>query len=185
MAEEPDARRLLESRGYRDVRHYFTMRIDFDAPPPAPEWPEGVAGRVMRRDEAREFYETLNEAFEDEWGWAPLPFDEWLELRVEGPGADPSLCFVAHDGEGIAAAARCERLLGAGWVGAIGVRKRARGRGVGLALLRYAFGEFHARGERTVRLGVDALNPTGALRLYERAGMHVQSEQIVYETETA
>ena len=33
--------------------------------------------------------------------------------------------------------------------------------------------EFFRRGERTVALGVDAQNPTGATRLYERVGMRV------------
>jgi hypothetical protein len=32
-------------------------------------------------------------------------------------------------------------------------------------------------------LGVDAQNPTGATRLYERAGLRVIKEDIVYEKE--
>ena len=48
-------------------------------------------------------------------------------------------------------------------------------------MLRQAFCEFFARGERQVGLGVDAQNEFGATRLYERAGMHVDSEDIVYE----
>lgn len=46
-----------------------------------------------------------------------------------------------------------------------------------LALLRAAdvasFRRFHETGEATVALGVDVGNPTGATRLYERAGMRV------------
>jgi hypothetical protein len=30
-------------------------------------------------------------------------------------------------------------------------------------------------------LGVDAANPTGATRLYESVGMHVEQEEIVWE----
>jgi ribosomal protein S18 acetylase RimI-like enzyme len=52
-----------------------------------------------------------------------------------------------------------------------GVRRPWRRRGLGLALLRRAFGEFQRRGERLVQLGVDAASPTGATRLYERVGM--------------
>ena len=33
----------------------------------------------------------------------------------------------------------------------------------------------------TVRLAVDAANPTGATRLYQRAGMHVAAEYVIYE----
>ena len=43
-------------------------------------------------------------------------------------------------------------------------------RGLGLALLRESFRRFRETGETTVALGVDVENPTGATRLYERAG---------------
>jgi len=52
---------------------------------------------------------------------------------------------------------------------------------LGLALLHHAFTEFWRRGERAVALGVDAENPTGATRLYERAGMHMLFDAVVYE----
>jgi ribosomal protein S18 acetylase RimI-like enzyme len=41
----------------------------------------------------------------------------------------------------------------------------------------------HARGLRKVRLGVDAENPTGATRLYERAGMRVLRRSNTWERE--
>jgi mycothiol synthase len=68
-----------------------------------------------------------------------------------------------------------------GWIASLSVRKPWRKRGLGLALLHHAFGEFWRLGERTIGLGVDAENPTGATRLYERAGMHVVSDYAVYE----
>ena len=95
-----------------------------------------------------------------------------------------SLWFIARDGDEIAGVARCEANRdGGGWIGAIGVRKAWRRRGVGLALLRHAFREFHLRGDPHVGLGVDAENPTGATRLYERAGMRVMNELVLYEKE--
>jgi ribosomal protein S18 acetylase RimI-like enzyme len=53
------------------------------------------------------------------------------------------------------------------------VRRSGRGRGIGLALLLTAFGEFRRRGIPRASLSVDAESETGATRLYERAGMHV------------
>jgi len=50
-------------------------------------------------------------------------------------------------------------------------------------LLLQSFGEFYRRGTRRVGLGVDAASPTGATRLYERAGMRVSREFAVYEIE--
>jgi ribosomal protein S18 acetylase RimI-like enzyme len=63
------------------------------------------------------------------------------------------------------------------------VRRPWRKRGLGLALLRVAFREFHGRGYHKVGLGVDAENMTGALRLYEKAGMHVIRQFDLYEKE--
>jgi ribosomal protein S18 acetylase RimI-like enzyme len=68
-----------------------------------------------------------------------------------------------------------------GWVEVLGVGRPWRGRGLGLALLRHAFVEFAARGATRVGLGVDAENTTGAVRLYERAGMQPVRRQDVYE----
>jgi ribosomal protein S18 acetylase RimI-like enzyme len=70
-----------------------------------------------------------------------------------------------------------------GWIGALGVRDRWRKRGIGLALLQHAFAEFHRRGLTKVGLGVDASNPTGATRLYERAGMRVVAEDVTFVKE--
>jgi ribosomal protein S18 acetylase RimI-like enzyme len=61
-----------------------------------------------------------------------------------------------------------------GHVNTLGVRRPWRQRGIGLALLRHSFGELYRRGRRGAGLGVDAENLTGALRLYENAGMYVQ-----------
>ncbi len=54
---------------------------------------------------------------------------------------------------------------------------------MGLAFLQHSFGEFYRRGKRKVSLGVDAENLTGALRLYEKAGMHVHRQFDTYEKE--
>ncbi len=184
FAENAAAFRLFERLGFREVRHYLQMRIDLDHEPDAPEWPDGVEGDRFQPEDARPFHAAVGEAFEDEWGFTALPFEEWKRSRLEAPDTDTSLWFVARDGGQIAGYARCEAGRdGGGWVGMIGVRKAWRRRGVGLALLREAFREFHRRGVPHVGLGVDADNPTAATRLYERAGMRVVKEDVVYEKE--
>ena len=62
----------------------------------------------------------------------------------------------------------------AGIVEELGVRRPWRGHGLGLALLDLAFEEFERRGLTRAILTVDSENPTGATRLYERAGMSVE-----------
>ena len=90
--------------------------------------------------------------------------------------------FVVRDGDEIAATVRNDPdREGGGYVGALGVRRAWRGRGLGRALLLQTFAEFHRRGVHRVTLGVDAESPTGATRLYESVGMTVESETLVFE----
>jgi mycothiol synthase len=175
--------RLLEARGYRPVRRYYTMRIDLgDEPPPEPEWPEGFRAEPFRIQDAEAFHDAQTEAFEDEWGFARMSFEEWRRARLEAEDFDPSVWTVVRDGDEIAALIRCDVFrYGGGWVAMLGVRKPWRRRGLGLALLLHTFRLFHARGERRIGLGVDTANPSGATRLYERAGMHVEADEISYE----
>lgn len=68
-----------------------------------------------------------------------------------------------------------------GYVSALGVRRPWRHRGLGLALLRNALRAFRARGMTRAGLDVDGENLTGAVRLYERAGMHIVKQRDTYE----
>jgi ribosomal protein S18 acetylase RimI-like enzyme len=167
------ARRLLESLGYGSVRVFREMRIALDAPPPAPAWPDGL--RVVPFDpdrDAREFHVAQEEAFADHWETTPRGFEEWAKSHLESERFDPSLWCVVRAGNEIAAGTICTGdTYGGGFVHALFTRRPWRKRGVGAALLGDAFGRFWERGERSVGLGVDAANDTGAFRLYERAGM--------------
>ena len=124
----------------------------------------------------------MDEAFQDHWEHHPRPFEEWWEEKLAEPDYDPTLWFLIRDGGEVAAAIRNDpERNGGGYVGAIGVRRAWRGRGLGKALLLHTFREFQRRGQTRVTLGVDAENPTGATKLYERVGMHVELEAVVYE----
>ena len=184
LAGDRRARSLLECRGYRDARHFYRMRIDFEGPPPAPVWPAGIEPEPLSLDAAYAVYEAVEEAFAEEWGHVRESFEEWRRRRVEREDFGPGLWWVARDGSEVAGAIVCDRKRwDTGWIAQLGVRKAWRRRGLGLALLQQAFGEFYRRGETRVGLGVDTANPTGATRLYERAGMHVVWEAVVYEKE--
>ena len=91
--------------------------------------------------------------------------------------------MIAWDGNEIAGFSLNRFGKGIGWVGTLAVRRPWRKKGLGLALLRHSFGEFYKRGMTTIGLGVDASNPTGATRLYQRAGMYVAGEFVMYEKE--
>jgi ribosomal protein S18 acetylase RimI-like enzyme len=182
FSENSAMRSLLEQLGFREARHFYGMRIDFNRPPQLPSWPAGVEVSTVRPEDARAFYQALGEAFEDEWGFHQPPFEEWKRTRLEAPETDTSLWFIVREGDEIVAVASCDpKREGGGWIGALGVKKPWRKRGIGLALLEHVLAEFHRRGEPHVGLRVDTENPTGATRLYERAGMRVINENIVYE----
>lgn len=176
-------RRALGQAGFTHVRSDWIMQIDMDQLPPAPVWPEGVALRPYTPEMLYAVYEADNEAFRDHWGHLPVKFEAWQSWTVKREGFDPSLWFLAFEGDEIAAFALCEYEQGEGWVGELGVRRPWRRKGLGLALLYQAFGEFYRRGTHKVLLNVDSQNLTGATRLYRRAGMHPVEQSDMYELE--
>lgn len=182
LALDRAAADLFESRGYREVRRFYDMAIELTEPVLDPSLPDGLAVEALAEEDARAFYEALDEAFEDHWEHHPRPFEQWWEQKKAAPDFDPTLWFLIRDGGEVAATVRNDpERNGGGYVGAIGVRRPWRGRGLGKALLLHSFAEFQRRGQTRVTLGVDAENPTGATKLYERVGMHVEMEAIVFE----
>lgn len=175
---------LLTKEGYVDVRRSWEMRIDLAAAPPAPTWPAGLVARpfVPGQDD-RAVYETISEAFDDMWGHLPRPYEDWRAHTVEHPDFDPALWAIVEGLGQPAAAICCYRFGERGHIRNLGVRRPWRRRGLGLALLRHAFNTFWARGITTIDLGVDAESLTGAMRLYERAGMRVAREFLRWEKE--
>jgi ribosomal protein S18 acetylase RimI-like enzyme len=177
-------RRLHEAEGYKAVRHSWRMEITLDEPPPNPLWPEGIELRPFDL-EGHDYllYRAHQEAFLDHWGFVPRPYEFWQHHMTKNENFDASLWFVAWDGDEIAGYALCRYRLGNSWVGTLGVRRPWRKHGLGLALLGHAFGEFYRRGTPCIMLGVDSANPNGATRLYQKAGMHVAAEYVLYEKE--
>jgi mycothiol synthase len=168
---------LLEARGYRVVRHSFRMQADLAAEPPTSEWPEGIAVRTFRAgDDDRRLYEVQEETFSDQFEHEPLSYEEWRHWTF-GQTFDPELVFLAEEGDELAGIVIARPERGGdetlGWISVLGVRRPWRRRGLGRALLLHTFRELRARGKPRVGLGVDGSNPTGAVALYEQAGMYV------------
>jgi len=174
---------LFGAHGYRAVRRFYEMAIELDAEPDAPALPEPLRLEPFREADAEAFHAATADAFQDHWEWTAAPFEEWWDTRRgQHADADGSLWFVIRDGTEIAAVIRNEaNRNGGGYVGVLGVRKPWRGRGLGKALLYRTFAEFWRRGLPRVTLGVDAESPTGATKLYESVGMHVENATVVYE----
>jgi mycothiol synthase len=184
-------KKLFDDFGYRHTRSFYHMLIEMNAPLPEPEFPEGIILRTYNSaTDAEAVYRAEMEAFRDHFGHVEEPFEDGLKhwkYRREHEGYDPTLFFLALDGDEIAGINFCRTHAQydseMGWVGSLGVRRPWRRRGLGLALLRHSFNEFYRRGKRKVGLGVDSQNLTGALRIYENAGMHVVQAEDYYEKE--
>lgn len=173
------AGRLFEALGYACVRTFWLMRIDLGdalSRPAVPGVPEGIGIRTFEPGDEVSTHAALAEGFAGHWGYRFPSFEEWRHEELgEGSSFDPGLWFLATEGEEVVGAALCRssspRSEDTAVVGDLAVREPWRRRGIALALLRTAFAELHRRGIPRAELMVDAENPTGATRLYERAGM--------------
>ncbi len=168
---------LFRDLGYEPVRTWWRMAIELGGGGPEASLPSGIdlAPFEPERD-SRPAYDALEEAFRDHWGMGMGGFEDWVNRVVDRSASH--IVLVAREGAEIAGVLVGRAGLAAdaeaGSVEELGVRRTWRGRGVGLALLHVAFDEFRRRGLARARLTVDSESPTGATRLYERAGMAVE-----------
>lgn len=179
VSTNDSAKRFFVREGFALTRLFWRMAIDLDEEFAEPEWPADVTLRTMvpGHDE-RAVWDAAEEAFQDHYDHNVVPFEEWLKWRTSDPARfDPTLWFLAEvDGRIVGTAIcepRTEEDADMGWISTVGVRRPWRRRGVASALLRHAFRALKARGRLRAGLGVDAASPTGATRIYERAGMRV------------
>ena len=184
LDRDEEAKALMRSRGYVEIRSTFTMCRALDPDEDPGSEPAGVTIRPFRDGEDDRLLHDLEErSFQDHWGHQPTNFESWNEaLRAED--WDPSLVWIA-EAEGTPAGFLVAFLFETcGFVGILGVLREFRGRGIGTALLQRSFGEFARRGRSEVRLAVDAENTTGAVALYERDGMRVCRRYDAYDLGT-
>jgi mycothiol synthase len=165
---------MLHARGLRPVRHFWHMQLDLAAGFEPGPTPAGIQIRgIDPRAHLGAVHAVLGEAFADHWGHHREPLDRWAQEQASSPSYDPTLWLLATE-EGEPVGALTASVAGdRGWVDELGVLAPWRGRGIAGALLGRSFATFARRGRRRVLLSVDAENPTGATRLYERVGMRV------------
>lgn len=194
LTQNEGAKHLFTNLGMTNVRHFWRMAIDLTDDLPAPVWPQNirvVTGDVYGDALVPDAYRTVNEAFADHWGHVDRDVEEgvarWVHRSESDPNFDPSLWFIALDGDEIAGASLCRHHVDddpkMGWVDTLGVRRPWRRQGLAMALLRHSFHVLRERGQSKVGLGVDATSLTNATKLYTKAGMHVARQYDAYELE--
>jgi mycothiol synthase len=170
--------------GFAEHRHSYRMEIALDEAPREPRWPDGVNVRTFRPGEERLAYDLVKEVWLDMSDPLEETFEEWQHWATARESFEPSLWFFSEAGQEIAGFSFCKHDdtdPSAGYVDTLGVRRPWRRRGLGEALLLHSFAEFRKRGFTRATLSVDASSPTGATRLYERAGMHVYRDTVFLE----
>lgn len=162
---------LLERRGFTRtneiLRMWRPLGVEHDA-----AWPAGAVARTYRDGDDAPVHALLDDAYA---GWDGTyerePHDRWIAEMTGDRQFDPELWFVVErNGDIVACCLNWAPNAGDGWVKDLAVREGERGHGVGSALLQHTFAGYARRGARRVGLKVDAANPSGALRLYNRAG---------------
>ncbi|HRE46141.1 MAG TPA: GNAT family N-acetyltransferase [Aggregatilineales bacterium] len=180
--------KLLQDNGYTLVRRYLQMRIELNQVIPAPVVPEGITIRAFRPGEDdRPLFDAHSEAFQDHWGYQPMPYEQFEHHFYKGEKVDPAIYFLAVEGNQIAGYSLCLNEipddLDMGWIDLVGVRRPWRKKGVASALLRASFLALQARGKKRAGLGVDASSLTDATRVYTNVGMASHHEWHRYEKE--
>jgi len=175
---------LHQHEGYQPIRYHWRMQIVLNDAPANPTLPDGIEFRPFIKGEHDvAVWKAQNESFRDHPGSHEWTLEEWRRIRLDDPEFDPSLWVIAWDGEQVAGFSQNRYRTGIGWIRMLGVRRPWRKHGLGEALLLHSFGEYYRRGMQTIGLGVNAHNPTGATRLYQKVGMYPASEHVTYEKE--
>jgi len=170
---------LAAALGFTPDRHEYELTIDVDPSTPAPTWPEGVTVVAVRGAQDAELVTSLLEvSFADHPGNAPFSL-ETITQMLDDPVLNHDASLVVHDGQGPIGLVLCRDRPTTGYVWVIGVVPRARRRGLGMALLQHAFHQYAVSGRTTVELDVDGGNDSGALAVYERAGMTVRTDSVL------
>jgi len=174
-------RALAERMGLEPVRNFLEIARPIAEPladAPAPAGLELVAWSPDLDERARLAHV---EAFEDHWGSEPRTVEEWTQWYTGHRGFRPDLSMLAVEpasGE-VASLVLCAAypqdwvtVPVEAWVNTVGTRRAWRGKGVATWLMTDVLRKIAAADDGFQRaiLGVDAENPTGALRVYRRLG---------------
>jgi mycothiol synthase len=184
---EEDWITVLTEEGYSVFRYGFHMkRSNLENVPDLP-LPEGVEVRPAKPEHYKAIIGAWNEACKDMRGQIPMS-DENFKALQESPIFNPSLWQIAwHNNEVVGTVLnfineRENSLYNRkrGYVEAVSVQRSWRGKGIAKALIARSLKLYKEQKMNEAALGVDAENPSGALRLYQEMGFHIERRTAVY-----
>ena len=182
----------LERAGYKAVRPSYEMRISMSQRPTVPQLPAGIAIKQYRHEKDLPLLvEIVRDSFSDHYGYVEEPIKKDLDSIRHwfntDKNFDPELVVLAvHEPSETAAGCligltEAHRYPGIGFIDAVGVGRAFRRRGLAQAMLYHSFAQFWDRGTPTVCLEVDGESLTNAVELYEKVGMYIHRNYMLYE----
>jgi len=171
--------RVLEQQGMVVVRYFFTMQRPLAGPLPDPQFPPGYTLRPNAGGaELDRWVAAFNQSFIDHWNHHDITVEDHRHWLTDPDyDAQRDLVAIAPDGTlaafcfcGVNSAYNTRNHTRQGSIHMLGTRRGYRQMGLGRAMLLAGLQRLQHEGLDTAKLGVDAENPTGALRLYESVG---------------
>jgi GNAT superfamily N-acetyltransferase len=164
---------LFEQSGLSFSRDYYKMIKD-PIQQGFPQLPQDVTVEAVDlEDESKTLHMLETESFSGHFGYIALGHDNWLAEKVAEPQLDRKGIFIAKvKGEpaGLLISSDARSDVSGGWVDKLGVLEKFRGLGLGKLLLQWGIAHAADKGYKTVGLGADTGNESGALQLYENQG---------------
>jgi mycothiol synthase len=188
--DAPACKHIFESIQFKLVRIFSTMRRPLDTVPSNIGENTDVTLRALRAgiDEIKLIRKLNNEAFSEHFDFRPATLEEWKHWFKE-PDFDREGFFfallkeepVGHVGTWVDRKFVKFKGIKRGVIATIGVLKPYRRKGIGTSLMLRGMDYLKSRGMTEVELGVDDLNETEAIKLYEKVGFKVVRKHLAHE----
>lgn len=179
--QQVDLQAIATRAGYEPVRHFLEIARPTSEPVPDLDATAGLELVPWSPELDEQARLAHVESFADHWGSEPRTPEEWAQWYTGHRAFRPDLSLLALDpasGEVV-----CLVLCAAypqdwatvpveAWINTVGTRRSWRGKGVASWVMAESLRRIERADDGFERaiLGVDAENPTGALRIYRRLG---------------
>jgi mycothiol synthase len=180
--DRKEVRSLIEEMGFKDIRHFFELRLDLSKTRLTDAGKISTRFRPLKHDEEEKLAPLQNRAFAGAWGYNRNTREDILHrLR---PSSRFTQDIIAAFDRGRPTAYCWTRLdrkeKGYGRIYMLGVDPDHRGRGMGREVLMAGLSYLKAKGIRVVDLTVDRENKV-ARALYRSAGFRRHRSSLWYE----
>jgi mycothiol synthase len=190
--DQEDLIRLWEGLGFKLVRRFSLMTRNLVGLQSNIGENMEVVLKSLRKDtdeDLKMLNRLENECFKEHFNWRHERLEETFYHVREDPIFSIQEWFfailkgkqVGYIGIGIDESYNEEKNAKSGWVLSIGVLKPYRQSGIGTKLMLHGMKLLKAKGMTVAMLGVDDLNVTKAMRVYEKVGFKVVKKDLTYE----